>query len=89
MERTTRGGAVLDFGYSRPYDLLPEGHADLLWRNIDGSVGTWQMNGIQHADTGFGKSALSWQIAGTGDLSGDGKSDILWRTKAVKSEFGS
>jgi FG-GAP-like repeat len=61
-------------------DFDGDGKSDILWRNDDGTVALWQMNGfnavssltsIQHDG--------SWKINGTGDFNGDGKSDILWR----------
>jgi ELWxxDGT repeat protein len=55
--------------------------SDILWRNIDGRVVTWQMDGSTVlSDTFIERPApLDWQVAGTGDFNGDNKSDILWR----------
>jgi Ca2+-binding RTX toxin-like protein len=61
-------------------DFNNDKKADILWRNSDGTVALWQMNGaallaaniVQNVDT-------SWQIAGTGDFEGDQKVDIFWR----------
>ena len=57
-----------------------DGQGDLLWRNADGTVGTWLMNGpaIQAAQS-FAVVGDDWHIVGIGDFGGDGKSDILWR----------
>jgi len=55
------------------------GMADLLWRNDDGTVATWQMNGGSVAAAHFLPGVGSdWHILGTGDFNADGKTDILW-----------
>jgi parallel beta-helix repeat protein len=64
-------------------DFNADGKSDILWRNpSSGQVAIWEMDGT----TLLPGTALlaplvdaSWQIAGTGDFNGDGKSDILWR----------
>ena len=60
--------------------------ADVLWRNAEGSLGMWMMNGSTVAAAGaptyHGAPAApdpSWSIAGIGDFNGDGTDDILWR----------
>jgi hypothetical protein len=61
-------------------DFNGDGASDLLWRNTNGTVGAWLMDGLGILQTGeFGTIPLDWTIAGTGDLNGDGKSDIVWR----------
>ncbi|MBV9404085.1 MAG: family 16 glycosylhydrolase [Acidobacteriaceae bacterium] len=67
-------------------DFNADGHADILWRNLDGNLIDWIMNGSQIASsqaiTSQGNTVApgaSWSVAGTGDFSGDGASDILWR----------
>jgi hypothetical protein len=69
-----------------PRDFNGDGNSDVLWRNSNGTVAEWLMNGSQitsgAAVTFQGSVAApdaSWSIAGTGDFNGDGKSDILWR----------
>ena len=63
-------------------DFNADGRDDILWRNIDGTVGTWsgQVNGSFVANNAavFNVST-DWQIVATGDFNGDGKDDILWR----------
>ena len=68
LERTER-----DFGN--------DGKSDVLWRNDNGNVLSWNMNGA-----GIASSPLlagvptDWKVAdGSGDYNGDGNSDILWR----------
>ena len=60
--------------------------SDVLWRNASGLLADWFMNGSTISGSGFlnvnGTFVMpdpSWKIAGIGDLSGDGKSDLLWR----------
>jgi FG-GAP-like repeat/Cysteine-rich secretory protein family len=61
-------------------DFGGDAKSDILWRNADGSVALWQMNGSD-LTTGsvFANVATTWQISGTGDFNGDRKADILWR----------
>ena len=56
-----------------------------LWRNDDGTLTDW----LRLANGGFSSNSgnftkisrpiRAWQIVGTGDFNGDGKTDILWR----------
>ena len=62
------------------HDFNGDGKSDILWRNSDGDVDIWLMNGTQILSaTDLGNAPVSWSIAGTGDFNGDGKSDILSR----------
>ncbi len=67
-------------------DFNGDGKADVLWRNTDGTLIEWNMNGSSIASSGVimsGPSLLkpdaSWSIAGVGDFDGDSRSDLLWR----------
>ena len=67
-------------------DFNGEGHADMLWRKSDGTLAMWLMNGSAIASSsGVTSQGIaiapdqSWNVAATGDFSGDGKADILWR----------
>ena len=67
-------------------DFNADGNAEILWRNVNGQLDDWSMNGAQVTSsqtiTSQGSAAApdsSWSFAGTGDFSGDGSSDILWR----------
>jgi Ca2+-binding RTX toxin-like protein len=65
---------------STPSDFNNDGKSDILWRNENGDVALWQMNGST-LTTGsvFANVSTAWKIASAGDFNGDGKSDILWR----------
>ena len=63
-------------------DFNGDNRDDILWRNNDGTVGTWsgQANGGFSANNAAVFNVSSdWHIVGTGDFNGDGKDDILWR----------
>ncbi len=61
-------------------DFNGDRSSDILWRNTNGDVVLWFMQGgklTSSADLGVIPAA--WTIAGTGDFNGDGNVDILWR----------
>jgi hypothetical protein len=61
-------------------DFNGDGRSDILWRNNDGQVYEWWLNGTSHIGGGAAATRTSdWSIAGVGDFNGDGRSDILWR----------
>ena len=67
-------------------DFNGDGNTDLLWRNTNGTLVDWSMNGSQitsSQDVTFNGTAAapnsSWSVAGIGDFNGDGNSDILWQ----------
>ena len=67
-------------------DFNGNGDADILWRNSNGSLAMWLMDGStisSSATPTYQGSAVSpgapWSIAGIGDFNGDGEADILWR----------
>ena len=80
------------FGQQSTTDFNADGKADIFWQTDGGALAIWQMFGFQisFADfTRLGASAvglpgLDWHVIDTSDVSGDGKTDILWRTDAGK-----
>jgi FG-GAP-like repeat len=62
-------------------DFNNDKKSDILWRNTDGRVAIWQMDGntILPASAIISTQTADWKIAGTGDFNNDQKSDILWR----------
>jgi hypothetical protein len=65
-------------------DFNGDGKSDILLQNaIDGSCYVWEMNGLSLRDGGYGfvgtAPGKDWQVKGTGDFNGDGKSDILFQ----------
>jgi serralysin len=88
---TYQGQAVTNLGPSWSVagiaDFNGDGKADVFWRNTNGALYDWSMNGSQVASgqplTYQGQpvtsSDPSWSIVGVGDFNGDGKADVLWR----------
>ena len=67
-------------------DFNHDGNSDLLWRNSNGSLAEWLMNGTTVASSGFVNfngvaiaPDATWHIAQAGDYNGDGNDDIVWR----------
>jgi hypothetical protein len=63
-------------------DFSGDKKSDILWRNDNGTVAVWQMNGATVASSSLTSTSTlvsSWKAAGTADFDGDSKSDILWR----------
>ena len=67
-------------------DFNGDGDADILWRNGNGSLVEWLMNGstiLSTATPTYQGSAVSpgssWSVAGIGDFTGSGDADILWQ----------
>jgi hypothetical protein len=68
-------------------DFVGDGRAEILWRNANsGEIDLWTIDGPGAGQTHGVKIAnlgLEWQVGGSGDFNGDGKSDILWQNKAT------
>jgi Ca2+-binding RTX toxin-like protein len=60
-------------------DFNGDSNSDILWRNIDGSVAIWSLDGNAATSQFVDSVSLDWSIAGTGDFNGDLTEDILWR----------
>ena len=80
------------FGQQLTTDFNADGKGDIFWQTDGGSLAVWQMNGFQISAADFtrlgasavGLPGLDWHVIDTSDVSGDGKTDILWRTDAGK-----
>jgi glucose/arabinose dehydrogenase len=77
------GGTIhrLDFGaLASTHDFNGDTKSDIAWRDTNGNVAIWLMNGAQVATSvGLGTVANSWSIVGQHEFNGDGKRDLLWR----------
>jgi serralysin len=70
-------------------DFNHDGKSDLLWRNTNGSLAMWLMNGTTIASSSlvtFNGSVVapdaSWHVVEIGDFNGDSSADILWRNNS-------
>jgi Ca2+-binding RTX toxin-like protein len=74
------GSSVLNQFKPTRNDFGNDKKSDVLWRNDNGAVALWQMNGaVVSASNIVANVNNTWTIAGTGDFNADNKSDILWR----------
>jgi hypothetical protein len=65
-------------------DLDGDGLHDIIWRTTAGSPRVWLLDGLTQRFAGpvsgvTPNIALAWTISATGDLDGNGTSDIVWR----------
>jgi len=62
---------------------LTDQRPSIFWHNqVTGQIQTWHMSGPNVIDTravNLSVSDTHWKIVGTGDLNGDGHSDLVWR----------
>ena len=74
------GTVPLSWRLVRLADFNGDGRQDFLWRNTDGTVVIWLMNGATIlSSASLGVVPTDWRIVGAGDFNGDGRADILWR----------
>jgi FG-GAP-like repeat len=64
-------------------DFSADGMTDIVWRNAgSGDVSLWSANpgsALSFTPVDAGYAAANWTIQGTGDFTGNGDDDILWR----------
>ncbi len=69
-----------------PHDLDGDLASDILWRNANGTLAGWLMDGASissGANLTYQGNPIapdaSWSVAGTADFNNDGSADLLWR----------
>jgi hypothetical protein len=73
-------GATWVFALVGPHDLNADGMSDVVWRNAEGDVAVWLVNGTQITPgPAYGPIPNIWSIVGQRDFDGDGNADLLWR----------
>ncbi|MGI0492532.1 FG-GAP repeat domain-containing protein, partial [Alkalinema pantanalense CENA528] len=67
-------------------DFTGDGKADLLWRNSQGQIAVWAMDGWKVQSSPIWQGVVvdsGWQLVGIDDFSGDGKTDALWQHQST------
>jgi hypothetical protein len=78
---STASLTITDTPFARRNDFGKDYKSDILWRNTNGAVALWQMDGANILSNSIVAASVdnSWKISSTGDFNNDQKSDILWR----------
>jgi hypothetical protein len=66
-----------------PVDLNGDGRSDMLMRNHEGDIGSYQVVGGQYQWTALAQAKMTYSVAGVGDFDGDHKSDLLLRNNVT------
>jgi probable HAF family extracellular repeat protein len=62
------------------HDFNGDGKSDIAWRNTNGDVAIWLMNGTQTLSASdIGNVPTSWSIVGQRQLNNSGYADLIWR----------
>ncbi|HEY0477394.1 MAG TPA: VCBS repeat-containing protein [Kofleriaceae bacterium] len=78
--KSESGRPGLDWTVQGIGDINGDGKTDIVWRDTDGTVSIWLMNGAERPkESYYLQPVLSRTIQAVGDFDGDGRSDILWR----------
>lgn len=68
-------------------DFNGDGKSDIFWRDwsSEGQNAIWMRDGFakKSGQIIWPVADTNWTIVGTGDLNGDGKSDVLWRNRST------
>jgi hypothetical protein len=59
-------------------DFNGDSKSDLPWRSTSGQTALWLMNGTSASSSALVFGDPAWTVTHIGDLSGDGKADLLW-----------
>jgi hypothetical protein len=69
-----------NWSVSHVADFNGDGKADILWRNTNGAVVLWLMDGTNVTSSTLLLGAEpNWRVTHVADLDGDGKADLVWR----------
>ncbi len=64
----------------KTHDFNGDAKSDILFRNTNGAVSLWLLNGGSVLNSGgLGTVSTSWSVIGQRDFNGDGNADLLWR----------
>jgi hypothetical protein len=61
------------------HDFNGDGKSDIAWRDSQGNIAMWIMDGATiKSTTWMGSELTAWSIVGQRDFNGDGKADWMW-----------
>ena len=67
-------------GFAGNFNGAADSNSDFIWRNANGTITLWEMNGNSHTGGGLVDTlANSWHIVGIGDFNHDNNSDLVLR----------
>jgi hypothetical protein len=76
-ETFTQGFFVIE---TDTHDFNGDGKSDIAWRNTNGDVAIWLMNGTQTLSApDIGNVPTSWSMVGQRQLNNSGYADLIWR----------
>jgi hypothetical protein len=74
------GNVGFNFALEGTGDLNGDGFDDLIWRDTNGIMSAWLMNGTStYALASLPTVGHEWRLENIGRLNNDGKADFLWR----------
>jgi Ca2+-binding RTX toxin-like protein len=80
IERLQFSDLLISNGHTRPaVDFDGNGKTDILWKNTDGTISVWTMDGTTNTAGAVFGPYTGWSVFdGRSDLNGDGKTDLVW-----------